>query len=453
MAYDLGETNYVESNRSEETEIGNSWRSLSLRSALSSFGSDSTLGEAEDELDNQTLSLWAQIEKLPISEQLKLSVFDDQNEEKRVVDVTKLEAGEKHLFINKILKHIEHDNLRLLHKIKKRLDKVGVRLPSVEVRFSNLSVEAECQVVHGKPLPTLWNALIGMILDMTRLVGLSSKAAKIGIINHVSGVVKPGRMTLLLGPPGCGKTSLLKALSANLDKSLKVAGEISYNGYKLEEFVPQKTSSYVSQNDIHIPQMTVREALDFSSRCQGVGSREEILVELNKREKEAKLIPDPDVDMYMKAIAAESQESSLQTDYILKILGLDICSDTLVGNEMRIGISGGQKKRLTTGEMIVGPTRTLLLDEISNGLDSSTTYQIVSCLQQLAHMSHATVLVSLLQPAPETFDLFDDIILMAEGKIVYHGSRDDVLEFFKSCGFSCPERKGVADFLQEASAL
>ncbi|KAL3814611.1 hypothetical protein ACJIZ3_015879 [Penstemon smallii] len=124
MAYDLGETNYVESNRSELTEIGDSWRSLSLRSALSSFGSDSTLGDAEDELDKQTLSLWAQIDKLPISEQLKLSVFDDQqNEEKRVVDVTKLEAGEKHLFINKILKHIEHDNLRLLHKIKKRLDK------------------------------------------------------------------------------------------------------------------------------------------------------------------------------------------------------------------------------------------------------------------------------------------------------------------------------------------
>lgn len=80
-------------------------------------------------------------------------------------------------------------------------------------------------------------------------------------------------MTLLLGPPGCGKTSLLKALSGNLDKSLKVSGEISYNGYKLEEFVPQKTSAYVSQNDLHIPEMTVRETLDYSSRFQGVGSR------------------------------------------------------------------------------------------------------------------------------------------------------------------------------------
>ncbi len=60
-----------------------------------------------------------------------------------------------------------------------------------------------------------------------------------------------------------------------------------------------------------------------------------------------------------------------------------------------------------------------------------------------------TVLVSLLQPAPETFELFDDIILLSEGKVVYHGPRGHVLEFFESCGFKCPDRKGIADFLQE----
>jgi ABC-type multidrug transport system ATPase subunit len=99
--------------------------------------------------------------------------------------------------------------------------------------------------------------------------------------------------------------------------------------------------------------------------------------------------------------------------------------------------------------MIVGPTRALFMDEISNGLDSSTTLQIISCLQHLSHIMDATVLISLLQPAPETFDLFDDIILMTEGKIVYHGPRSSSCKFFEDCGFRCPERKGVADFLQE----
>ena len=102
--------------------------------------------------------------------------------------------------------------------------------------------------------------------------------------------------------------------------------------------------------------------------------------------------------------------------------------------------------------MIVGPTKALFMDEITNGLDSSTAFQIIACLQQLVHITDYTVLVSLLQPAPETFELFDDLILMSEGKIVYHGPRDNVIEFFEDCGFRCPERKGIADFLQEASA-
>ncbi|MBA0639969.1 hypothetical protein Goklo_022960, partial [Gossypium klotzschianum] len=99
--------------------------------------------------------------------------------------------------------------------------------------------------------------------------------------------------------------------------------------------------------------------------------------------------------------------------------------------------------------MMVGPTKAFFMDEISTGLDSSTTFQIVTCLQQFAHVIGATILISLLQPTPETFDLFDDIILMDEGKIVYNGPKSDVQEFFEYCGFKCPPRKGLADFLLE----
>ncbi|KAJ0764328.1 putative ABC-transporter domain-containing protein [Helianthus annuus] len=67
------------------------------------------------------------------------------------------------MFIEKLIKHIEHDNLRLLQKLRKRTDKVGVQLPSVEVRYKNLRVEAECEVVHGKPLPTLWNSFQSLL--------------------------------------------------------------------------------------------------------------------------------------------------------------------------------------------------------------------------------------------------------------------------------------------------
>lgn len=50
---------------------------------------------------------------------------------------------------------------------------------------------------------------------------------------------------------------------------------------------------------------------------------------------------------------------------------LQICADTVVGDAMLRGISGGQKKRVTTAEMVVGPKKTLFLDEISTGLVSA----------------------------------------------------------------------------------
>ncbi|KAF7814326.1 pleiotropic drug resistance protein 1-like [Senna tora] len=220
----------------------------------------------------------------------------------------------------------------------------------------------------------------------------------------------------------------------------------------MNEFVPQRTAAYISQHDVHIAEMTVRETLAFSARCQGVGSRNELVTELIRREKAANIKPDPDIDVYMKATATGGQDASVKIDYILKILGLDICADTMVGNEALRGISGGQRKRVTTGEMLVGLAKALFMDEISTGLDSSTTFQIVKSLRQYVHILDGTVVISLLQPAPETYELFDDIILISDGQIVYQGPREYVLDFFESMGFKCPERKGVADFLQEVTS-
>jgi hypothetical protein len=73
-------------------------------------------------------------------------------------------------------------------------------------------------------------------------------------------------------------------------------------------------------------------------------------------------------------------------------------------------------------------------------------------MRQMVHIMDVTVVISLLQPAPETFELFDDIILLSEGQIVYQGPRENVLEFFEYTGFKCPDRKGVADFLQEVTS-
>lgn len=55
--------------------------------------------------------------------------------------------------------------------------------------------------------------------------------------------------------------------------ALKVSGKITYNGHGFHEFVAPRTSAYVSQQDLHVAEMTVRETLEFAGRCQGVGSK------------------------------------------------------------------------------------------------------------------------------------------------------------------------------------
>ncbi|KAL2234771.1 UNVERIFIED_CONTAM: ABC transporter G family member 36 [Sesamum indicum] len=398
---------------------------------------------------------WAALEKLPTYDRLRKSVFKTFVETKvvhREVDVRKLDVNDRQEFIDRFFRVAEEDNEKFLKKLRNRIDKVGISLPTVEVRFEHLTVEADC-FVGDRALPTLPNAARNIGEMALGCFGISlAKKTKLTILKDASGIIKPSRMTLLLGPPSSGKTTLLLALAGKLDPTLKIRGEITYNGHMLNEFVPQKTSAYISQNDVHVGEMTVKETLDFSARCQGVGSRYDLLSELARREREAGIFPEAEVDLFMKAIAMQGVESSLITDYTLRILGLDVCRDTIVGDEMIRGISGGQKKRVTTGEMIVGPTKTLFMDEISTGLDSSTTFQIVKCLQQIVHLTEATIFMSLLQPAPETFDLFDDIILLSEGQIVYQGPREHIIEFFESCGFKCPERKGTADFLQEVTS-
>ncbi|OAY36963.1 pleiotropic drug resistance protein 1 [Manihot esculenta] len=430
--------------------------STSLRRGSSSAWRNNVLdvfsASSRDEDDEEALK-WAALEKLPTYDRLRKGILVSVSKGgANELDVDNLGFNERKTLLERLVKVAEEDNEKFLLKLKNRLDRVGIEVPTIEVRYEHLNIEAEA-LVGSNALPSFLNFTISIAEGLLNYLHIfPSRKRPLTILNDVSGVIKPSRMTLLLGPPSSGKTTLLLALAGKLDPNLKVSGNVTYNGHTLNEFIPQRTAAYISQHDLHIGEMTVRETLAFSARCQGVGTQHEMLAELSRREKAANIKPDPDLDFFMKAAATEGQETSVVTDYILKILGLDICADTLVGNEMIRGISGGQRKRVTTGEMLVGPAKALFMDEISTGLDSSTTFSIVNSLRQSIHILNGTAVISLLQPAPETYNLFDDIILLSDGQIVYQGPREHVLEFFEYMGFKCPERKGVADFLQEVTS-
>ncbi|EFJ21485.1 hypothetical protein SELMODRAFT_443490 [Selaginella moellendorffii] len=390
-------------------------RAASSRSWTENVFSRSSVREVDDE---EALK-WAALEKLPTYDRLRTAIIKNVGEHGSTrhehIDVKSLGLTERRNLVEKLLATTDTENEMFIRKLRERIDRVGIDLPKIEVRYEGLQIEADVRV-GKRALPTLLNFVINMSEQIL------------------------------------GKLHLLPSKKHVLTILRNVSGRVTYNGHTLTEFVPQRTSAYISQHDLHSGELTVRETFDFASRCQGVGSRYEMITELSRREKNAKIKPDPDVDAFMKASAIEGQETSIVTDYVLKILGLDVCSDILVGDAMRRGISGGQKKRVTTGEMLVGPAKSLFMDEISTGLDSSTTFQIVKSLRQFVHVLDATMVISLLQPAPETFELFDDLILLSEGQIVYQGPRELVLDFFETKGFKCPPRKGVADFLQEVTS-
>ena len=60
--------------------------------------------------------------------------------------------------------------------------------------------------------------------------------------------------------------------------------------------------------------------------------------------------------------------------------------------------------------MIVGGRPVILLDEITTGLDSSTAFDIVQSFKRINHVFGYTVVAALLQPPPEVYDLFDNVI-------------------------------------------
>ena len=155
------------------------------------------------------------------------------------------------------------------------------------------------------------------------------------ILTSCKGVLRPGTTTLLLAPPGHGKTSFLRALAGRLPAKA-LSGSITYSG------VEQKTlrasggpgvhlsllANYVDQLDTHLPYLTVRETATFA--CVN-----------------STVVPEKLGDPMLVA------EAGARVERVLTLLKLQNCANTLVGNELVRGVSGGEKKRVTIAEALV----------------------------------------------------------------------------------------------------
>ncbi|XP_020548789.1 ABC transporter G family member 24 isoform X1 [Sesamum indicum] len=240
------------------------------------------------------------------------------------------------------------------------------------------------------------------------------KQKKKHLLRSVTGEIRPGRITALMGPSGAGKTTLLSAL-AGKTVGCSITGLILING-KVESIRSyKKIVGFVPQDDVVHGNLTVEENIWFSANCR-------LSADLAKADK------------------------VLVVERVIESLGLQPVRDYLVGTVEKRGISGGQRKRVNVGLELVMEPSLLFLDEPTSGLDSSSSQLLLRALKREA-LEGVNICMVVHQPSYSLFRMFDDLILLAKGGLtVYHGAVKDVEDYFAQLGLVVPERINPPDY-------
>ena len=148
-----------------------------------------------------------------------------------------------------------------------------------------------------------------------------------------------------------------------------------------------------------------------------------------------------------------SADREKRVEEVLQLMGIDYCRDVIVGDSRNKGISGGERKRLCVAMELLNRPKLLFLDEPTSGLDSTTAFDLMETLKDLADTGVCTVVCTIHQPQTKIYNLLDNLLLMKKGAIVYQGSCAKAEEFFAAQGYPCPVRTNPADHLLDLISL
>ena len=237
------------------------------------------------------------------------------------------------------------------------------------------------------------------------------------LTNDFTGIVRDGEMMLVLGRPGSGCTTFLKAIANKRAEYASVSGDISYGGISAKEQAAHYRGevNYNPEDDQHLPSLNVWQTLMFS-----------LLNKTKKREK---------------------QEIRVIVDALMRMFGISHTAKTLVGNELIHGISGGERKRVSIAETLATKSTVTCWDNSTRGLDASTALDYANSLRIMTDVSNRTTLVTLYQAGEQIYDLMDKVLLIDQGRMVYQGPAKEAKQYFLDMGLVCAERETTADFL------
>ncbi|KAI1749954.1 ABC-2 type transporter-domain-containing protein [Xylaria castorea] len=237
------------------------------------------------------------------------------------------------------------------------------------------------------------------------------------LIHDFTGCVRDGEMMLVLGRPGAGCSTFLKAITNNRESFAAVEGDVSYGGIsaKRQKEMYRGEVNYNPEDDIHHATMNVWQTLTFAL--------------LNKTKKSGK------------------EDIPVVANALMKIFGISHTKYTLVGDEYIRGVSGGERKRVSIAETLASKSTVMAWDNSTRGLDASTALDYAKSLRIMTDITNRTTLVTLYQAGEGIYELMDKVLVIDEGREIYSGPAKEAKQYFIDLGFECPELQTTADFL------
>ncbi|KAK6340578.1 hypothetical protein TWF696_008905 [Orbilia brochopaga] len=243
------------------------------------------------------------------------------------------------------------------------------------------------------------------------------------IIQGFNGVVKPKEMLLVLGKPGSGSSTFLRALTNQPRPFTAINGNVHYSGvpFELAKGRYRGEILFNDEDDIHLPTLTVEQTLRFALRMKTPKTR----------------------------IPGLSKASFVETllDLYSSMFGMKHTLKTNVGNAWSRGVSGGERKRVSIMEALASRATINAYDNSTRGLDSSTAIDYIRSLRILTTLTESTTIVTLYQAGESIYKEFDKVCLIDSGREIYFGPASEARQYFEDLGYEPQPRSTTADFL------
>ena len=259
-------------------------------------------------------------------------------------------------------------------------------------------------------------ASIGLAFDF-RDLSYQPKGCRKPLLAQVTGEITSGSFWGVMGASGAGKSTFVNVL---MGKHSHTGGVTRINGSAGLSTKYKKVIGYVPQDDIVLPELTVRENILHSARIR---------------------LPsywgDADIRKHV--------------DLVLRCLKLSHVQESRVGSTAAPIISGGERKRVSIGMELAAAPMALFLDEPTSGLDATSASSIMSTLKAVSSLG-ITVVTIIHQPRHEIFEALDSILLLGAGRMIYSGKEAEAQAYFEDCGFNFPEGRNPADTIMDIIA-